>query len=95
MYEPGGLVPDHLPGGEDDLMQCPVVVIDLQRPVAVHLQTPGQPTHNPTADVHLLLDVEDGGDDVGPQVVQVTQQESTPGVLPRSSTYCYAIHVNY
>ena len=66
-------------------MQCAVVVIDLQGPVAVHLQTLGQATHNPSADVHLLLDVEDGRDDVGPQVVQVTQQESTPGVLPRSN----------
>ena len=73
MYQPGRLVPDHLPGGEDDLVQRAIVVIDLQWPVAVHLQTPGQATHNPSADVHLLLDVEDGGDDVGPQVVQVTQ----------------------
>ena len=42
--EPGGLVPDHLPGGEGDLVQRAVVVVDLQRPVAVHLHTPGQAT---------------------------------------------------
>ena len=46
----GRLVPHHLPLLQGDLVQVPGVVVDLQRPVRVH----------------LLLDVQDGGDDVGP-----------------------------
>ena len=46
----GGLVPDHLSLRQDHLVQLPGVVIDLQRPIGVH----------------LLLYVENGGDDMGP-----------------------------
>ena len=45
---PGRLVPDHLARGEEDLVAPPVIVLDVERPGLLH----------------LLSDVEDGGDDV-------------------------------
>ena len=52
MDQLGGLVPDHLPLRQDDLVKLSIVVIDLQRPVRVH----------------LLLDIEDSRYDVGPNI---------------------------
>ena len=51
----GGLIPDHLSGFEDDLMEMVVMVVDLERPRAVH----------------LLLDVQDGGYHMSPRNLEI------------------------
>ena len=63
---PGRLVPDHLARGEDDLVAPPVIVLDVERPGLVH----------------LLADVEDGGDDVSVEPVHVRGQPGPVGVSP-------------
>ena len=63
---PGRLVPDHLPRGEDDLVAPPVIVLDVERPGLLH----------------LLADVEDGGDDVSVEPVHVRGQPGPVGVSP-------------
>ena len=63
---PGRLVPDHLPRGEDDLVAPPVIVLDVERPGLLH----------------LLADVEDGGDDVSVEPVHVRGQPGPVGVPP-------------
>ena len=62
----GRLVPDHLPRGEDDLVAPPVIVLDVERPGLLH----------------LLSDVEDGGDDVSVEPVHVRGQPGPVGVSP-------------
>ena len=51
----GRLVPYHLSGFEDDLMEMVVMVVDLERPRTVH----------------LLLDVQDGGYHMGPGNLEI------------------------
>ena len=63
---PGRLVPDHLARGEDDLVAPPVIVLDEERPGLLH----------------LLADVEDGGDDVSVEPVHVGRQPGPVGVPP-------------
>ena len=63
----GRLIPHHFSRLQEDLVQDPLVVEYLQRPVRVH----------------LLVDVEDGGDDVSPQVVEVGREGGPSGVLPQ------------
>ena len=63
---PGRLVPDHLARGEDDLVAPPVIVLDVERPGLLH----------------LLADVEDGGDDVSVEPVHVRGQPGPVGVSP-------------
>ena len=63
---PGRLVPDHLARGEDDLVAPPVIVLDVERPGLLH----------------LLADVEDGGDDVSVEPVHVRGHPGPVGVPP-------------
>ena len=63
---PGRLVPDHLPRGEDDLVAPPVIVLDVERPVLLH----------------LLAHIEDGGDDVSVEPVHMGGQPRPVGVPP-------------
>ena len=61
------LIPLHpLPRGEDDLVAPPVIVLDVERPGLLH----------------LLADVEDGGDDVSVEPVHVGRQPGPVGVPP-------------
>ena len=64
------LIPLHpLPRGEDDLVAPPVIVLDVERPGLLH----------------LLADVEDGGDDVSVEPVHVRGQPGHVGVPPGQS----------
>ena len=63
---PGGLVPDHLPRGEDDLVVPSLIVLDVERPVLLH----------------LLADIEDGGDDVSVEPGHMGGQPRPVGVPP-------------
>ena len=60
------LVPDHLPRGEDHPVPEALVVHDEERPVPPD----------------CLADVEDGGDDVGLELVRVRDQPGAVSVAP-------------
>ena len=66
MRQPGRLVPDHLSRGQQHLLAPPVIVLDVERPGLLH----------------LLADVEDGGDDVSVEPVHVGRQPGPVGVPP-------------
>ena len=62
------LIKDHLPWLQDDLVKFAIIVIDLQRP----------------GRVNILLDVQDGRYHMGPEMIKMTEQERSSGVLPDS-----------
>ena len=90
VHEAGGLVPDHLSRLQEDIVLAPAVVPDLQRPGRVDLGKSDIKQVDidkddvrllPSGCGHLLGDIEDGGDDVCLQVVQVGNQPG-PAAVP-------------